>query len=145
MATRPEPIAPATPPRRLLALRGRDDVAGTLRSPSSWFWGSPAIELGAAFGSEQQRGAIARRMSYWLGVCGCQLAAFLALAALVCCGVAAYSHGGGLWSLAQALGAAIAAAVAAKLLSVMLSRGLFVLELLRLLAVAPSPAPETRR
>jgi hypothetical protein len=48
MATGADPIAPATPPRCLLALRGRDDVARALKSPSSWFWASPAIELGAA-------------------------------------------------------------------------------------------------
>lgn len=145
MASRAEPIAPATPPRRLLALRGRDEVARALRSPSSWFWGSPAIELGAAFGTVRRRGAIARRMSYWLSVCGCQLAAFLALATLAWRGLSAYSDGVGLWGLAAALGAAIAAAVVAKLLALLLSRGLFAVELLHLLAIAPTPAPEARR
>jgi hypothetical protein len=143
MATLADPVAQATQARRLLLLRDHRDVARTLRSPSSWFWGRRAIELGAAFGTERQRGAVARRMTYWLSVCGCQFAAFLALAVLAWWGWSAYEHGvAGLWSLAEALSAAFAAAMAAKLAAVMLSRGLFVLELLRLLAIAPVPAPE---
>jgi hypothetical protein len=86
-------------------------------------------------------------MSYWLSVCGCQLAAFLALAALAWRGVSAYSDGGGLWGLAEALGAAIAAARGGEAaVADAVTRGFFVLELLHLLAIAPAaaPTPEAR-
>jgi hypothetical protein len=129
-----------------LPLHSRDHVARTLRSPSRWFWGRPAIELGTAFGTERERDAVARRMTYWLSVCGCQLAAFLVLAVFAWRGWSAYAVGVfGLWSLAEALGLASAAAVAAKLAALMLSRGFFVLELLRLLAIAPIPPAELRQ
>lgn len=146
MATRADPIDQATRARHPLPLHSTDDVVRTLRSPSNWFWGRPVIEIGAAFGNERQRGAVGRRMTYWLCVCGCQSAAFLALAVLAWRGWSAYAYGvAGLWSLAEALGAAFAAAVAAKLLALMLSRSLFLLELLRLLAIGPVPAPEVQQ
>jgi len=128
---------------RQLRLRDGDDVVRALKSPSAWFLGSPTIELGEAFGSERRRAATARRMSFWLRICGCQPGAVLALAILAWQGWSVYAHGGDrLWGLAGALGAALGAAFVAKLLSLLLSRGLFVLELLHLLAMPPAPAPK---
>lgn len=72
-------------------------------------------------------------MAFWLSVCGCQPAALLAVCALVWWGWFAYSHGAAtLLVVAGSLGAGIAAAVTAKLSALIVSRGIFALELLRL-------------
>ncbi len=68
------------------------------------------------------------------------------IAVLIWRGWSVYATGvSGLWAVAEPLGAAIAAAVVAKLAAVILSRSLFMLELLRLLAIAPPPYSEVRQ
>jgi hypothetical protein len=147
MAARIEVTSRGLRAKRTLSLHSRGDVTRALRSPSHWFWGSITLEIGAGFGTQRQRDALVRRMTLWLEICGCRIAALLALTVLAWQGWSAYVQGvAGLWLVAEPLGAAIAAATVAKLTALLLSRGLFILELARLLTVVSSdPQSEVRQ
>ncbi|MBP7002301.1 hypothetical protein [Amaricoccus sp.] len=130
-------IETSAQPDYALTIATPSDAARLLRTPSEWFWRHPVVEIGPAFGTERRRRATAKQMSALLGVCGCQPAALAALVVLGFRAWVAFTVGkAGIGTIAGALGAALAAALLAKAAALLLSRGFFALELLRLLARA---------
>jgi hypothetical protein len=127
---------------RTLVLNSHQDVSDLLADPSRWFWGRATLQLGTKLGDGAGRQALQRRLDFWLGVCGCQLAALLALSTFAWQMWTAHSQGDlGMQTVGQAMLISVAAALMAKLGALLLSRVLFALELMCLLATAGRSGP----